>query len=58
VVIAGQKKVLQANVDSSPKSIARRFINEQGVEKKYQSTLSILIKDQINKIKEATSATS
>lgn len=51
VSIGGEKKIIQAYIDSMPTEIASRFIEEHGVDTKLQDTLTKLISDQINKIK-------
>ena len=49
VIIAGKKKMLKADFESSPMDIAKRFIKEHGIDKKYEGALSILISDQLSK---------
>ena len=56
VSIGGEKKIIQAFIDSKPYDIASRFIEEHGVDTKLQDTLTKLITDQINKIKQTTAA--
>lgn len=45
VNIGGSKKQIQANVDADPGDIARRFINEHGIDAKFQDTLEQMIAD-------------
>ena len=52
--IGGSKKKIEAHIDSKPDEIAQRFINEHEVDQKYLQTLSTLIQEQINKIKNET----
>jgi len=52
VNIGGQKKQIMARIDADPYEIAERFIHEQGIDPKYMKTLTQLIDNQINVVKD------